>query len=617
MNSSIKVRLLFSRLFPRRISLSGFAIFLICISWWYSAFQYDLFKKDQVVSDVVSYYAYLPAAFIHHDLSLAFTQKDKDRYIHRFWPEKAPNGGLVIKTTMGVSLLCAPFFGIGHLIATVSAYPADGFSPPYQYAVLCGIFIYTLVGFMFLRKLLLKFFSETTTFITLLGLFTGTNLLYYAAFTPLMAHALCFSLACIFLYYSVLFHEQTSYRNAAILGLLAALMTLMRPTMIALLLFPLLHQVSSVRAVRDKLLFLFQNRLKLLVLILVFILTGLPQLIYWKYTSGHWLFFSYEGEQFFWAHPHLFDGLFGYRKGWLRYTPLFLLAFAGIIPLLKSRRMVFLASLLPSFLLIYTLLCWWCWWYGGSFGARAFIDFYPLLAFPLAAFFQYVLTLKLPWRISFFTITTALILFNLFQTWEYYKGLIHYDSMTAETYRLSFTRTKLSGEFWASLKAPNYDAVLKGIDESIQALETYEANTVPAEFRTHLSKAVHHSGETSLVLNVDFPSTPELSIQTDLLYKRKATSLKTSVYIFIPENFREDEKDKARLTARILTPLGKEVWAQSLALNTVSKKGQWSEAVLSVKIPIDFPGDYQLLISVDNHNTTELLVDDLRIDAMP
>jgi len=34
-------------------------------------------------------------------------------------------------------------------------------------------------------------------------------------------------------------------------------------------------------------------------------------------------------------------------------------------------------------------LSWWAWWYGGSFGLRAFIDSYSLLIFPLAALLSY------------------------------------------------------------------------------------------------------------------------------------------------------------------------------------------------------------------------------------
>ena len=70
-------------------------------------------KQNSLINwDITSYYAYLPAYFIHDDLTLSFTDNDSINYSakHQFWPEIAPNGGKVIKTTMGLSFLYAPFF---------------------------------------------------------------------------------------------------------------------------------------------------------------------------------------------------------------------------------------------------------------------------------------------------------------------------------------------------------------------------------------------------------------------------------------------------------------------------------------------------------------------------
>ena len=36
-------------------------------------------------------------------------------------------------------------------------------------------------------------------------------------------------------------------------------------------------------------------------------------------------------------------------------------------------------------IVIYIIFSWWSWWYGGSFSCRPMIDFYCILALPLAA----------------------------------------------------------------------------------------------------------------------------------------------------------------------------------------------------------------------------------------
>ncbi len=84
--------------------------------------------------DITSYYGYLPAFFIHNDLKLDFTIGKEDYYAnkHQYWPEKAPNGGKVMKMTMGLSMLYSPFFLLGHLTAKLNGLETDGFSEPYE-----------------------------------------------------------------------------------------------------------------------------------------------------------------------------------------------------------------------------------------------------------------------------------------------------------------------------------------------------------------------------------------------------------------------------------------------------------------------------------------------------
>jgi len=69
-------------------------------------------ENDVIKSDVISYYAYLPAFIIEKSPDLSFTDGKEDYYVsnNRYWPQIAPNGKKVIKTTMGMSFLYAPFF---------------------------------------------------------------------------------------------------------------------------------------------------------------------------------------------------------------------------------------------------------------------------------------------------------------------------------------------------------------------------------------------------------------------------------------------------------------------------------------------------------------------------
>jgi hypothetical protein len=105
--------------------------------------------------------------------------------------------------------------------------------------------------------------------------------------------------------------------------------------------------------------------------------------MYWKYITGELFFNSYVGEQFYFNNSHVLKGLFGFRKGWLIYTPIMLFSILGIYFLRNQLKHFFASISITLFIYIFVIFSWWCWWYGGSFGQRAMIDIYPLLAIPL------------------------------------------------------------------------------------------------------------------------------------------------------------------------------------------------------------------------------------------
>lgn len=191
----------------------------------------------------------------------------------------------------------------------------------------------------------------------------------------------------------------------------------------------------------------------------------LPQLIYWKLQTGHWFYNSYVGEHFYFNNPHILEGLFSFRKGWLIYTPTMLIAIGGIFFLLKSKKEFYYSTLVLLILYVYVAFSWWCWWYGGSFGQRSMIDLYPFLTIPLAAFLAYISN-----RTDWISRTTSvvvilLVCLNLFQTMQAKYNIIHYDSMTKAAYIDAFFRTEKHPEREKLLQHPNLEKAMRGEDE--------------------------------------------------------------------------------------------------------------------------------------------------------
>lgn len=422
------------------ISFIALAVIIIAVTW--TNFNLKRWKKQDVIkNDVVSYYAYLPAYFIYDDLSLSFLEGKEEYYHHKqqFWPEKTQEGNYIIKTTMGMSFLYAPFFLIAYLTDDTINEGAPGFSSTYHKYIHLSSLFYFILGIFFLRKVLLRYFNRSSTAIALISIAIGTNLLYYTTAEAAMSHAYNFSLSILFIFLSILWHEKMKIRYALLLGLIGGLIVLIRPTNIIMIIFPLLLHVKDKETLLAKI-NLFKARIShLLVATLIAFLVILPQLIYWKSVSGNYLFNSYVGERFYFTDPQIIEGLFSYRKGWLTYTPIMGFAIIGLITLFRKHKAFFLPISLMTIIAIYVVFSWWCWWYGGSFGMRPMIDFYGFLAIPLCAFFHTIITQKTK-VIKTITLVLALVLigFNIFQMQQYRGAIIHWDGMTKEAYWYSF-----------------------------------------------------------------------------------------------------------------------------------------------------------------------------------
>jgi len=459
-------RFLFSALNSRNllrfIAVLWIVLFVVTQPW----------KKNQINGDVTSYYAYLPATFIYHDIKLEQSEYKIGENTWLFWPQVTKEGQKVIKTTMGLSMLYAPFFFIGHWIAPLLNEAQNGYSMPYQFCILLSALFYLLLGLHFLRKLLLLYFSDGIAALCIITVYLGTNLLWYSTLDGLMSHGYIFSLLLVFIYQVLKWHREPSLKRAIAIGLLGGLLTLIRPTMVLCYLIFLLFGVFSKETFFQKLRLLQANVKGLLLIGAFSFLVIIPQLLYWHYVTGHWLFFSYEGERFYFDRPHLLEGLFGFRKGWLLYTPIMLFAVVGLFFLRKRLASFFLPVLAVLFLSVYILLSWWAWWYGGGFGLRAFVDFYGLFVLPIACFYQYVAEQgKRLLKYGIMVAGSYLVYLNLFQTWQYYKELIHFDSMTKEAYLLGFRATYSTIEWYEALDAPDYERAKQGLPEVYSAEE--------------------------------------------------------------------------------------------------------------------------------------------------
>jgi hypothetical protein len=450
-----------------RFSFSSFAIGIVALSCLLIDFSFKNWEKeDRVIEwDVHSYYEYLPAYFIYDDIK--FEKSDyrlsDSRYL--FWPVFTEDGRKVIKMPMGTAFFYAPFFFAAHGYASVTDYPEDGFSEPYKVFLLLSTVFFLIIGLDFLRRLLLLFnFSDkiTATVILLTGL--GTNMLCYASHSAPMSHIYSFCVFTIFIYYSIRWYENPSLKITLGLGFLIGIISLIRPTNAVIGLFFILYGVTNFSEFKERLFFLFGKYGMIALMGVCAFLVWIPQFLYWKTATGHFLAYPYGDEGFFFSHPRILEGLFSWRKGWLVYTPMMVFALAGIFFLkgeLKKFRLPILAFMAVN---IYIIFSWWCWWYGGTHGQRSFIESYGLLAIPFASFIKTLSEKKWYFNLPFYLIAVFFIWLNIFQIYQFEIHSLHYDGMTRELYFKQFGKMQQVPGFDNMVSYPNYDQAKIGND---------------------------------------------------------------------------------------------------------------------------------------------------------
>ena len=141
--------------------------------------------------------------------------------------------------TSGMAFFYSPAFFVGHTVAKFTSYPADGFSKPYQLAILLESFLIVFLGLFYLRKFSLQFFNETLTSILLVAIALGTNYFQIASANISSPHVYLFSVYAVILYYTVLWHKKPQLKYALIIGLLVSIMILSRPNELLFLIIPL------------------------------------------------------------------------------------------------------------------------------------------------------------------------------------------------------------------------------------------------------------------------------------------------------------------------------------------------------------------------------------------
>ncbi|MNK12784.1 hypothetical protein D3C87_308600 [compost metagenome] len=419
-------------------------------------------RQGVVNSDGRGYYYFLPA-LIQGEADYQLTRKQEEKAIGKpSQPYILPteNGRWVNKCYPGVALLQAPSFLIATAIDAASGEAFNGYSDTHLY-----FFFWTNVFFLFASIILLRsnlktyFGMERYTWIASLLTVFATNIAYQAFFYPGLSHQYTFFLVNLWICFFLKWKTDGKLASLALFALASGLMVLVRPTNLLFFLFiPFL--AGNWQMLRSVFTDLFRLRNgKLLVAIVLFcaVVSILPLATYLQ--TGHFFYWSYQGEGFIFNGAHFLDTWISYRTGILVHTPLVIVGVIGLVLVWRKERFAVSAVVLALMVVTFILSSWWCWDYQLFFGHRGFTEFHAITAFLLMYFLisvknRLVIICSLAIPVIYLSIRTYQKITNLYSVQKftgvtYWKSLFDFDASVQDKY-LVFTNCQPFGKVLAT-----------------------------------------------------------------------------------------------------------------------------------------------------------------------
>ncbi len=383
-------------------------------------------------SDEVEYLSYLRSLWFDRDVSFEneyqyFYDHDiaQAEGFHETFLERSTTAGRRVNyATMGCAVLWAPFYGIADLAtraarATGRDVAGDGYSRPYVAAVAYGSAFYGFAAILLSVAAARRIVGPRGAMVSAALVWLGTPLLFYMYVAPPFSHACSAFGVALFVTLWLHVRESWSVRGTILLGLSAALMAMVREQDVFFAIGPafdwaiaaaqgagltaqgsgLTAQGSGLTAQGSGLRAQGRGRAqgsgvwgKLVAAgagCLAFVAGFSPQLLAYNALNGYPLPAADVTRKMTWYAPHGLQVLASPAHGFFVWTPLAILAIAGLVLLALRRdsqaRRVGWSALLMIASQAYIAGSVESWTVAGAFGQRRFVAVTILLVIGLSA----------------------------------------------------------------------------------------------------------------------------------------------------------------------------------------------------------------------------------------
>ncbi|HHZ63911.1 MAG TPA: hypothetical protein EYN51_00155 [Flavobacteriales bacterium] len=408
--------------------------------------------ETTIHADGIGYYDYLPSIFIHHDLvrNDIPLREDSGAYsrINALGVYVESGNYKVDRYPVGTAILQLPFFLYTYLTTDLEGEPEDGYQSPFQKTIFHAALFYLFLSIIFLRKTLEQY--ETKKYAIVFAqvlLVLATSVTHYANVDAGFSHVYSLFAITAFLYYVRSYFNERDLSDFLWASLFFGLIILLRQINFLVILFiPFL--AGSVNNLKEGIVKLFEHSKKLTFGILIVLGMLFIQSLLWYLQAGSFFVYSYPGHTFDFTNPEFFNILFSYRKGLFIYTPILFLGLISVLWLGIKGKPYFALTWMSFFVILtYVLSSWSSWYYGSSYGLRAYIDYYAIFIIPLALLLDRI---AIGIKLIVLSLSLLTVPFNIIQTYQYRMYILHWFEMDSYKYWTVFLKTedRFKGLVW-------------------------------------------------------------------------------------------------------------------------------------------------------------------------
>src|SRR5579859_1328776 len=365
-----------------------------------------------VRGDGIGYYAFARAPLIEHNFNferdyiagnagfreLRLDENGRPKPIYR-----TPTGHLENHFAVGPAILWAPFLLLAHtgvLLARAAGSPvaADGFSEPYRIAMAFGTALYGFLGLLLSFRLARQYVGNLWAWLATFAIWWASSLPVYMYFNPSWSHAHSAFAVALFLWYWHRTRDRRGWPQWCLLALIAGLMLNVyyaNVMLLAVLVVEAVRQYSAaLRPPRPRTAAIFQLFARHGAFLAIVAICLLPTFITRYFLYGSPFATGYGSVRYWsWRSPFFLAVLFSSEHGLFSWTPVLLLATAGLV-LFKWREPQVGTPLLAAALAFYIFIACYPDWAGiSSYGNRFFVSLTPLFVLGLGVLLERAATL--------------------------------------------------------------------------------------------------------------------------------------------------------------------------------------------------------------------------------